>query len=232
MCKPIALFAVIALATLAFGQAGPSPIDGSAVWQPPSNFLASAHSACDKVTPSSKFSDCVIDQMSKQGASANAVSFTRELYKQTGGEVGIMEGFHKVGPVDIGWVEYPLRSTNGLVLVNGKPRIVNAEDLKQLDEKDLKQSFQFQDLQNQFPQVAVFPGDRSGKTWPNSQPGNNGGLQFTIGYPLRNGCATCAHAGFALFTWNFNSSGKFTGTTFMGMTPAPISQSSQGAAPQ
>jgi hypothetical protein len=47
-------------------------------------------------------------------------------------------------------------------------------------------------------------------------------LQFVIGYPLRNGCPTCAHAGFALFTWNFDSGGKFTGTTFMGMTPAPL----------
>ena len=45
---------------------------------------------CDKVTPSAKFSDCVINQMSKAGASADAVNFTRELYKQTGGEVGII----------------------------------------------------------------------------------------------------------------------------------------------
>jgi hypothetical protein len=215
------------LATCAFGQTTPPPIDASAVWQPSGNFLTDAHAACDKVSPSSKFSDCVINQMSKAGATASAVNFTRELYKQTGGEVGILGGFQKVGPVDLGWVQYPLRSNNGLVLLNGNPRIVNAEDLKLLDEKDMKQSFQFQDLQNQFPQVALFPGDRDGKTWPNSQTGNSGGLQFTIGYPLRNGCATCAHAGFALFNWNFNSTGKFTGTSFMGMTPAPIPQTGQ-----
>jgi hypothetical protein len=232
MCKPLTLFAVIALATFAFGQASTPPIGTSAVWLPGSDFLTSAHAACDKVTPTSKFSDCVISQMSKAGASADAVSFTRELYKQTGGEVGIMGSFQKVGPVDIAWVQYPLRSTNGLLLVNGKPRIINAEDLKLLDQKDMQQSFQYQDLQGQFPKVGVWPGDRDGKTWPNSQTGNSGGLQFIIGYPLRNGCATCAHAGFALFTWNFNSSGKFTGTSFMGMTPAPISQPSQSAPQQ
>lgn len=232
MCKPLALLAVIALATFAFGQATTPPIGASAVWQPSGDFLTTAHTACDKVTPSGKFSDCVINQMSKAGASADAVDFTRELYKQTGGEVGIMGSFQKVGVVDIAWVQYPLRSSSGLLLVNGKPRIINAEDLKLLDEKDMQQSFQYQDLQNQFPKVAVFPGDRDGKTWPNSQTGNNGGLQFIIGYPLRNGCATCAHAGFALFTWNFNSSGKFMGTTFMGMTPAPISQPSQGTPQQ
>jgi hypothetical protein len=232
MCKLLVLAATLVLATFGFGQATTPPIDATAVWQPGGDFLANAHTACDKVTPSSKFAECVINQMSKAGASSAAVTFTRELYKQTGGELGIMSGFNKSGPVDIAWVQYPLRSTNGLLLVNGKPRIINAEDLKLLDEKDMRQSFQFQDLQNQFPKVGVWPGDRDGKTWPNSQSGNNGGLQFVIGYPLRNGCATCDHAGFALFTWNFNSSGKFTGTTFMGMTPAPVTQPGQNTPQQ
>ncbi len=232
MCKLLALVGTLVLASFAFGQAAPPPIGAASVWQPGSDFLANAHTACDKGTPSGKFADCVINQMSKAGASADAVNFTRELYKQTGGELGIMAGFNKAGTVDIAWVQYPLRSTNGLLLVNGKPRIINAEDLKLLDEKDMRQSFQFQDLQNQFPKVGVWPGDRDGKTWPNAQTGNNGGLQFVIGYPLRNGCATCAHAGFALFTWNFNSGGKFTGTTFMGMTPAPVTQPGQSAPQQ
>lgn len=222
---------VLGLVPLTFAQTGTAPITASAVWQPGSDFLARARAACEKVSPSQKFADCVVSQMPKAGAPADAVSFTRELLKQTGGEVGIMTGFNKVGPVDVAFVSYPLRSSYGLLLVNGKPRIINAENLKLLDEKDMRQSFQFQDLQNQFPNVSLWPGDRDGKTWPNSQTGPNGGLQFTIGYPLRNGCQTCAHAGFALFNWNFNASGKFTGTSFQGMTPAPISQSSSGSQP-
>jgi hypothetical protein len=129
-------------------------------------------------------------------------------------------------------VTYPLRSSYGLLLVNGKPRIINAEELKLLDQKSMQQSFQFQDLQNQFPKVTLWPGDRNGKDWPNSQTGSKGGLQFIIGYPLRNGCQTCAHAGFALFTWNFSSTGRFMGTSFMGMTPPPITQPSSAGAPQ
>ena len=217
------LLVLVALTEMvAPAQSELTPVTASAVWQPGGNFLTQAHAACDKVAPSQKFGDCVVSQMSKAGAPAAAVSFTRELFKQTGGEVGIMSGFQKVGPVDIAWVSYPLRSAYGLLLVNGKPRILNTEDLKLLDQKGMKQSFQFQDLQNQFPQVGVWPGDRDGRTWPNSQTGPNGGLQFVIGYPLRNGCQTCANAGFALFTWNFNSGGKFTGTSFQGMTPAPL----------
>jgi len=162
--------------------------------------------------------------MAKGGAPPAAVSFTREVYKVSGGDVGIMTGFHKVGPVDIAWITYPLRAnTNyGLVFLNGTPRIINVEDLKLLDQKDMEQSPQFQNTKAQFPQVSVWPGDRDGTTWPNSQTGPNGGLQFTVGYPLINGCHACEHAGFALFNWNFDAQGKFQGTSFMGLTPPPL----------
>lgn len=230
--RRLPFFYFVILTSLAIAQSATQNIGASAVWKPGSDFLTNAHAACDKVAPSLKFSACVIDQMSKAGAPADAVSFTRELYKQSAGEVGIMQGFHKVGPVDIAWVNYPLRGTNGLLLVNGTPRIVNAEDLKLLDQKGMQQSFQFQDLQNQFPRVGVWPGDRDGTTWPNSQTGAKGGLQFIVGYPLRNGCQTCAHAGHALFTWNFSSSGRFMGTTFLGMTPEPMNQPGQSGSPQ
>jgi hypothetical protein len=108
------------------------------------------------------------------------------------------------------------------VLVNGQPRIVNVEDLKLLDNKGMKQSFQFQDLKGQFPNVDPFPGDRSGKIWPNSQSGPNGGTQFTVQYPLLNGCHACASAGFAIFNWNFDAQGKFLGTTFEGLISPPL----------
>ena len=99
---------------------------------------------------------------------------------------------------------------------------INVEDLKLLDTKTMQQSPQFKDLRVQFPQVDVWPGDRDGKTWPNSQTGPDGGIQFTVAYPLINGCHACAHAGSALFTWNFSAQGKFLGTTFVGMTPPPL----------
>ena len=134
--------------------------------------MAGAHAACDKSAPAG-FAECVIDQMAKAGASADAVSFTRALYKQSGGDVGIMTGFQAVGPVDFAWITYPLRAnTNyGLLLVNGKPPIVNVENLALLDRKTMQQTPQFKDLQAQFPKVDVWPGDRDGKTWPNSQTG-------------------------------------------------------------
>jgi len=106
--------------------------------------------------------------------------------------------------------------------VNGKPRMVNVEDLKLLDVKTMKQSAQFQNVKQQFPNVDVWPGDRDGKIWPDSQVGPDGGIQFTVAYPLRNGCRACASAGQAIFNWKFDAAGKFLGTSFQGMTDPPL----------
>jgi len=151
-----------------FALSAPKPgtkVGASSVWQLPDQFVTGAHRACDKSAPAS-FAECVISQMAKGGASADAVSFTRELYKQSGGDVGIMTGFQAVGPVDFAWISYPLlANTNyGLLLVNGKPLIVNVENLALLDRKTMQQTPQFKDLKAQFPQVDVWPGDRDGKT--------------------------------------------------------------------
>jgi hypothetical protein len=218
------LLAVVCLAgfVTAQSQGGAAKIGASAVWQVSPQFLAAAHAACDKSHPGDV--ECVIDQMAKAGAPPDAVSFTRELHKQSHGEFGVMTGFQNQSPVSFAWITYPLRAnTNyGLLLVNGRPDIVNVEDLKLLDTKTMEQSFQFQDLKNQFPKVDLWPGDRDGTTWPNSQAGPNGGTQFVLSYPLLNGCHACARAGFALFTWNFDAEGKFLGTSFMGLTPPPL----------
>jgi len=217
------VLALVAVCSTAQAQAGPGKIGAAAVWQIPPQFLATAHAACDESSPSGS-GECMVRQMAKAGAPAAAVNFTRALYKQSHGEFGIMTGFQRERPIGFAWITYPLRANtnNGLLLVNGRPPIVNVEDLKLLDRKAMEQSFQFQDLKNQFPQVDLWPGDRDGKEWPNSQSGPGGGTQFVVSYPLLNGCHACARAGFAIFTWNFDAQGKFLGTSFMGMTPPPL----------
>jgi hypothetical protein len=231
--KHIAWFAMLLTATFATTQNPAAPpsaapasagrIGPSAVWQMPSTFLAAAHKACDSAPPPS-FADCFINQMSAAGASPAALAFTRMLQKQGDGDVGIMSGFNKSGPVDVAFVIYPLRANtnNGILFVNGTPKIVNAEDLKLLDQATMQQSPQFQNTKAQFPNVAVWPGDRDGTTWPNSNPNSEGGVSFTLGYPLINGCHACARAGFAEFNWKFGPTGQFLGTVFMGMTPPPV----------
>ena len=228
----VAFAAAILLAAFSFAQAptlppaaGAARITAASVWQMPSTFLAVAHKACDNSPQPPSYADCFINQMSKVGASPAAVAFTRELQKQSNGDVGIMSGFDKVGPVvDVAFITYPLRANtnNGLLFVNGTPKIINAEDLSLLNQAEMQQSPQFQNTKAQFPNVSVWPGDRDGTTWPNSNPNSEGGVSFTLGYPLINGCHACERAGFAEFNWKFGPTGKFLGTTFMGMTPPPV----------
>jgi len=220
---PSLVFLFLATCLTAQSKHPSAKIGASAVWQMPPQFMTTAHAVCDQ-SSSSNYGECMIGQMAKAGAPPDAVGFTRELYRENHGEFGVMTGLQDEGPVAFAFVTYPLRAnTNyGLLLVNGQPRIVNVEDLKLLDLKTMKQSAQFQDLKGQFPNVDVWPGDRDGKTWPNSQTGPNGGIQFTVGYPLRNGCHACANAGAAIFNWNFDAKGKFLGTTFQGMIEPPL----------
>lgn len=224
--RKLSLFPVILIsAVCCLAQSKPGAIGPSGVWQAPQNFfVATVSTACGNPSQGRKYADCFMSQMSKAGASVDAVAFTRELSRQSHGDLGIMTSFNHVGPVDIAWVIYPTYDDKsyGLLLVNGQPSIVNAEYLKLLDQKAMQQSFQFQGVKNRFPEVELFTGDRDGQTWPNSQAGPDGGVQFTLGYALRNGCYTCAKAAAALFTWNFDASGKFTGTSFLGLTPAPL----------
>ena len=225
MRKLLLSVAVLFLTSYLPAQTKPGAIGASSVWQPPQNFATSVGGTCGSSDQGRKYADCFVAQMTKAGAPADAVNFTRDLYKESHGDVGILTSFAHVGPVDIAWVFFPSHqpSNYGLFLVNGDPKFVNTEDLKQLDQKGMQQSFQFQDLQSLYPKVGLWPGNRNGRSWPNSQYAATGGVQFVIGYPLRNGCATCSNEGAALFTWNFSADGKFTGTSFMGLTPAPIS---------
>jgi hypothetical protein len=204
-------------------QAGMMPkITAASVWQIPSTFLSAAHQACDSA-PAPSFADCFIAQMSKAGAPPAAVAFTRLLQKKSG-DVGVMSGFNAMGPVDVAFMVYPLRANtnNGILFVNGAPRIVNAEDLKLLDQPAMQQSPQFQNTVAQFPKTTLFPGDRDGTTWPNANTNSEGGKSFTLGYPLLNGCHACEKVGTAEFNWKFGPTGKFLGTVFMGMTPPPV----------
>ena len=232
--KRALLAAALLISTFVFAQnpgatmppgAGAGRITAASVWQMPSTFPATAGKACATASSGpSGFADCFIGQMSKAGAPPAAVAFTRILTRQNGGDVGIMTGFNAVGPVDVAFITYPLRANtnNGLLFVNGMPKIINAEDLKLLDQASMQQSPQFQNTKAQFPNVSVWPGDRDGTTWPNSSQNSEGGVSFTLGYPLINGCHACARAGFAEFNWKFGPTGKFLGTSFMGMTPPPV----------
>ena len=199
-------------------------IGASAVWQPPQDFLSKAHLACEKGAGPASYDQCFMNQIAAAGAPAGALNFTRMLYQQNGGLVGIMTAFKKYGPVDAAQVFYPLRANDnyGLMLVNGSPKILDVDDPQKLDRAALERDPMFQGVKKKFAQSDIWPGDRSGGApWPRVQPLPAGGPEFIVSYPLIDGCHACQHVGLARFGWDFDAGGKFLRTVYIPTPPPP-----------
>ena len=120
-----------------FWVKSPAKLPRPTFWQLPLSFISDrSDKACVQRARATQFcAASFIAQMSKAGAPAGAVNFTEALYKQSNGDVGILSGLNPVGPVDVGWVIYPLRANtnNGLgctVQWLAVEAILNVEDLK------------------------------------------------------------------------------------------------------
>lgn len=215
-----------AVAQAGGAQASPAgTIGAAAVWQPPKDFVTNAHTACDKNsgTPPD-YGQCFIHQMPAAGAPADAVSFTRMLYQQSDGQVGIMSGFKTYGPEEAAQVFYPLRANDnyGLLLISGDRKILDVDDLAKLDQTAMEQDQMFQSIKKHYPSLELWPGDRSGsEPWPRLQPLPDGGQQFIVSYPLLDGCHACRHLGIARFGWDFDAKGNFLRTTYLPTPPEP-----------
>jgi hypothetical protein len=224
-----ALFVVLMLSALSALQAqvpqgGTHKFGASAIWQPPQDFVTKAHAVCDKSSGPMNFSQCFIIQMVAADAPADTITFTRMLYKQMDGQVGIMAAFKNLGPVDAAQVLFPLRANDnyGLLLINGDPAVLDVDDMQKLDQAAMQQDPLFRSVKSQFPDVAIWPGDRSAKdSWPRVQPLPNGGTELIVTYPLINGCHACRRIGQARYGWDFDASGKFLKTVYIPTPPPP-----------
>ena len=96
-------FLLLAGSSFAQSKIPTAKIGSSVVWQLPSQFMTTAHAACDHSSSSSS-NECMIAQMEKAGAPAVAVQFTRDRSKQNHGEFGIMTGFQDEGSVAFTWI--------------------------------------------------------------------------------------------------------------------------------
>ncbi len=122
MRKLLLSVAVLFLTSYLPAQTKPGAIGASSVWQPPQNFATSVGGTCGSSDQGRKYADCFVAQMTKAGAPADAVNFTRDLYKDSHGDAGILTSFAHVGPVDIAWVLFSVAPTQQLRLVSGQWR--------------------------------------------------------------------------------------------------------------
>jgi hypothetical protein len=208
-----ALFAIAfaALARAAAPSAAPPPatavVGPDAVWSPPAGFLASLHEACD--ARAGDFGDCFVAEMEKAGAPAAAVGFARRT-----GNQGYLREFREHGIVDVALAEYPFRANENAVcfLANGEPPMIDVDDPARIDRQALSYNAVYAGIVKAYPNVAIFPGRRTGELAVTTSPLRNGGQRFLVDYSLLDGCHACARVGSLRMAFDFGVEGKFVDT--------------------
>jgi hypothetical protein len=193
-------------------------VSPAAVWTPDDDDLADIVQACDAAVD---YGSCFVDQMSSL-APSEAVSFSQSLFKQ-GSRAGYLKNLREAGPVDLGTVAYPGAAgfTEGWVLVNGTPAIVNVDDLQSLPQPAMEKDALFKELKDKYPRLrlAVEESERKPDQMPQVLPLGQGRERFVVGYALREPCQTCLAVAHASFGFDFDATGKFMGAKFIKIIP-------------
>lgn len=197
-----------------------TPVTAEAIWHPPANFLENMHKACD--ADDKHFSSCFIGEMRKSGASPQAVAFTERTDFQ-----GIVEDFRKAGPLDIAYTMYVFRANENQVwfLVNGSPPMFDVDDpsyFPKTGENGLDENPDYQRIKQKYPNVIMFPGDRSPQDGPEVMPMRGGGVRFLVNYWLTDQCHACARVGSVRVAFGFDPQGRFLGARVVSVSPVPV----------
>jgi hypothetical protein len=125
----------------------------------------------------------------------------------------------EAGLVDLGYVVYPgsPKSTQGWVLMNGLPALVNVDDLAMLPQAEMEKDPAFGALRRSHPQLqlAVTSDQRSPDSSPQIEPLAGGGQRFVVRYALQERCDSCTPLGQASFGFDFDAAGEFLGVKFI-----------------
>lgn len=187
-------------------------INQAALWQPGMSIMGAIREACGSTA---NIGDCFAAQMQKSGATPEAVRFTK-LTDNT----GYMRDFREAGRVDVAYVDYPFRANEnqGCLLVNGSPAMIDVDNLSVMPQSDLAKDPRYAALAKKYPNITVFPGDRSGTAYPAAEKLPGGGQRFVVGYRLVDGCHACARVGSAKFAFDFDRAGKLLGAKVVGVS--------------
>lgn len=189
------------------------PVSAEAVWKPGLSSVADIKKQC-AASNGGAIQDCFINGMAKAGASSQAVAFTRR------NDGAYLREFRRVGPVDIAYVTNPFRANenDAIFLVNGTPATIDVDGQQLPNQTDLAKNSTYASLAKKYPQISLWPGDRSGTGTPTVKDLPGGGWRFVVSYRLQNFCHACAVVGSAQFGFDFDQAGKFLGTRLLQVT--------------
>jgi hypothetical protein len=190
--------------------------DAAAIFQPGMSEMQAARETCGKV-PGAQFGTCFVQQMQASGASPQAVAFMHAI-----DDNGFMRDFKQTGRVDIAFAYFPFAANENqhCLLVNGTPAVIDVDNYNLLPKGDvLAKNPTYKALLQKFPNLAVFPGDRSGTGFITAKDLPDGSQRFVVPYVLVDGCHACARAGSLHLAFDFDPTGKFLGTKVAGVSP-------------
>jgi hypothetical protein len=195
-------------------------INASAVWDPQASDLARINQAC-KTAQGEAYSQCFLEQMRNNGASAEAVTFAQTYALENRGVVAFLRDFHPVDAVDLGYAIFPANanSNDRWLLLNGTPPVIDVDDLKLLPQAEMMRDPVYGALHNRFPKITLFDGNRSASETPASEMLPDAGQRFVIDYPLKDQCRACPVVAQATFSFEFDATGRLVGVKFLRLTP-------------
>jgi hypothetical protein len=212
---------VCATSFLSYGQnASRQKFDAAALFQPGMGAMQTARETCGKV-PGSQFGNCFVQQMQAAGASPQAVAFMHAIHDN-----GFMRDFKDTGRVDIAFAFFPFAANENqhCLLVNGTPDVIDVDNYDLIPKEDLAENPAYAALHRNLPNLAIFPGDRSGTDFITATNLAGGGQRFLVPYVLVDGCHACARTGSVQLAFDFDPTGKFLGTKVAGVTPLASQQ--------
>jgi len=207
---------ICAASIVSYAQHQDTPKFGAdALFQPGMGAMQAARETCSKV-PGPQFGACFVQQMQAAGASPQAVAFMHAIHDN-----GFLRDFKNSGRVDIAFAFFPFAANENqhCLLVNGIPSVIDVDDYNLLPKNELAKNPAYASLQRKFPNLAVFPGDRSGTDFITANDLPDGGQRFLVPYVLVDGCHACARTGALQLAFDFDKTGKFLGTKVAGVTP-------------
>jgi predicted secreted protein len=195
-------------------------ITAKSVWTPTPDQLSDIRRKCTEGDPA-QHEACFLDAMKTAGASDEAMAFVKAF--AAGDGLAYIRAFRDTGRVDIAYIEYLFRANDldGILLVNGVPSIIDVDDYKFLSQEDLRKNDDYAAVLQKYPNVGVFPVDRYHTELPVANVTPNGGQEFQVEYLLQDGCHACARIGTLIVAFDFDSSGRFTEVSALGVRPNP-----------